>query len=52
MSARRVIGVALGFLLVASLVLVPKFVVSRSPGSQFDMCDTIFAVTKQYVPLC
>ena len=51
MSARRVIGVAL-ILLAASLVLVPKFVFSHSPGAQFDACDAIFAVTKQYVPPC
>jgi hypothetical protein len=52
MSARRVIGVALGILLVASLVLVPKLVVSRSPDTQFDTCDTIYAISKQYVPPC
>jgi hypothetical protein len=52
MSARRVIGVALGILLVAFLVLVPKFVVSQSPETQFDTCDTIFAVSKQYIPPC
>ena len=51
MSARRVIGVALG-ILVASLVLAPKFVVSQSPDAYFDTCDTIYAVTKQYVPPC
>ena len=52
MSARRVIGVALGILLVAFLVLMPKFVFSRSPDAQFDTCDAIYAGTKQYVPPC
>ena len=51
MSARRVIGVAL-ILLATSLVLVPKFVVSRSPSTQFDTSDAIFVGTKQYVPPC
>jgi hypothetical protein len=51
MSARRVIGVAL-ILLATSLVLVPKFVVSPSPDTQFDTCDTIRAFTKQFVPPC
>ena len=50
MSARRVIGVAL-ILLATSLVLVPKFVVSRSPSTH-DACDAIFVGTKQYVPPC
>jgi hypothetical protein len=29
------------------LVLVPKFVFSRSPDAQFDTCDAIYAGTKQ-----
>ena len=38
MSAKRVLGVALGILLVGSLVLV-----RQSPDTQFDACDTIYA---------
>jgi hypothetical protein len=40
---------ALWILIVASLVLVPKFVVSRSDHTQ---CDPIFAGSKRYVPPC
>ena len=51
MPARtRKIGAALWILLVASLVLVPKFVVSRSNDKQKETCDPIFAFSKQYVP--
>src|SRR5262249_46001241 len=50
MSARRrKIVVALWILLVASLVLVPKFVVSRSNDTQKETCDPISAFSKQYV---
>jgi len=49
MSARGVkIAVALGILLVASLVLMPKFVFSRSPDAQFDTCDAI----RRYKAIC
>ena len=44
---------ALWILIVASLVLVPKFVVSRSHNTQAGTCDPIFAAgSKQYIPPC
>jgi len=54
MSAKRKkIVVAMLALLVASLVLVPKFVVSRSPDKQMETCDPIFVGSKRYVmPPC
>jgi hypothetical protein len=59
MSAKREIVVALCILFVASLVLVPKFVVSRttqkdrSHETQKETCDPIFAAsTTRYVPPC
>jgi hypothetical protein len=42
MPARMFVG-ALWILIVASLVLVPKFVVSRSDHTQKETCDAIFA---------
>jgi hypothetical protein len=51
MPARMFLG-ALWILIVASLVLVPKFVVSRSDHTQKETCDPIFAGSKRYVPLC
>jgi hypothetical protein len=53
MSGRREkIVVALWILFVASLVLMPKFVVSRSPDTQMETCDPILAGSKRYVPPC
>ena len=44
---------ALWILIVGTLVLVPKFVVSRSPDKQMETCDPIFVVSKRYVmPPC
>jgi hypothetical protein len=51
-TRRRIIVVALGVLLVASLVLIPKFVISRSDHTQKETCDPIFAGSKLYVPPC
>ena len=53
----RTFVVMLGILLVASLVIVPKFVFSRSQhtnpeNTQAETCDPIFAFSKQYVPPC
>ena len=51
-ARRRKIVVALWILVVAFLVLVPKFVVSWSNDTQKKTCDPIFAFAKQYVPPC
>jgi uncharacterized membrane protein YeiB len=45
--------IALWILIVASLVIMPKFVVSRSHNTQAETCDPIFAAdSKQYIPPC
>jgi hypothetical protein len=47
----------LGILLIASLVIVPKFVFSRSEhtkaeNTQAETCDLIVAGSTRYVPPC
>jgi hypothetical protein len=44
--------VALWILIVASLVIVPKFVVSQSHNTQMETCDPIIAGSTHYVPPC
>jgi hypothetical protein len=53
----RVFVVTLGILLVASLVIMPKFVFSRSQHTtaenrQAETCDLIVAGSTRYVPPC
>jgi len=53
----RTFVVTLGILLLASLVIVPKFVFSRSQdtkaeNTQAETCDLIVAGSTQYVPPC
>jgi hypothetical protein len=53
----RTFVVTLGILLVASLVIVPKFVFSRSQdtkaeNTQAETCDLIVAGSTRYVPPC
>jgi len=53
----RVFVVTLGILLVASLVIVPKFVLSRSQptkaeNTQAETCDLILAGSTRFVPPC
>ena len=53
----RALVVTLGILLLASLVIVPKFVFSRSEhtkveNTQAETCDLIVAGSTQYVPPC
>jgi hypothetical protein len=43
---------ALWILIVGTLVLVPKFVVSRSSYTQTETSDPIVAGSKRYVPPC
>jgi hypothetical protein len=52
MPPKTVFVAALWILIVASLVLVPKFVVSRSDNTQMETCDAIFAGSTHYVPPC
>jgi hypothetical protein len=52
MPARRVFVAALWILIVASLVMVPKFVVSWSHNTQMETCDPIVAGSRRYVPPC
>ena len=53
----RMFVVTLGILLVASLVIVPKFVFSpsqdtKAENTQAETCDLIVAGSTQYVPPC
>jgi len=53
----RAFVVTLGILLVASLVIVPKFVFSRSQhtnpeNTRAETCDLIVAGSTRYVPPC
>jgi len=43
MPVRRVFVSALWILIVASLVMLPKFVVSRNQDTQMETCDPIVA---------
>ena len=52
MPAKTVFFSALWILIVASLVIVPKFVVSQSHNTQMETCDPIFAGSTRYVPPC
>jgi len=49
---RKKIVVALLILLVACLVLVPKFVFSRSQHTQAETCGLVVAGSMRYVPPC
>jgi len=52
----RTFVITLGILLVASLVIAPKFVFSRSQATKADSkvetCDLIIAGSTRYVPPC
>ena len=53
----RTFVVTLGILLVASLVIVPKFVFSRTQhtnaaNTQAETCDLLSAGSTRYVPPC
>ena len=45
-------GAALWIMIVASLVIMPKFVASRSHHTQAETCDLIVAGSTRYVPPC
>jgi hypothetical protein len=56
-SMPRAFVFTLGILLIASLVIVPKFVFSRSEhtkaeNTQAETCDLIVAGSTRYVPPC
>jgi hypothetical protein len=52
MPVRRVFVSALWILTVASLVMLPKFVVSRNQDTQMETCDPIASGSTRYVPPC
>jgi hypothetical protein len=52
MPPKTVFVAAVWILIVASLVIVPKFVVSQSDNTQMETCDPIFAGSTRYVPPC
>jgi hypothetical protein len=52
MPVRRVFVAAVWILIVASLVLLPKFVVSRTQNTQMETCDLLVAGSTRYVPPC
>jgi hypothetical protein len=51
-SKKRALVAALWILIVTSLVIMPKFVVSRSVQTQAETCDPIVAGSTRYVPPC